>query len=456
MKSVLGAWNRYWFRPTRLLDLALFRIAVVGCQLLLFFPALRPQLALLKLPAALFVPLPMLKFMLAPLGHWGMRPSATLITVVWTIGLIAGLLALLGVLARPALAAFAWANSVLLSHLYSYGQVHHPEAVMVVALWMLVLAPSGASMSILRVRKRVREAVATMRFVPHRVETSFAPNTSEFALWPLRLVQWFMCLIYLSAGINKVRFGGAAWLAAPTLRFVLIGDATTRHAVIGLFAASHPAILPVLAAVSLGFELTFVLVMFFPSLTWLYIPLGVLIHTGIFALQDIRFFQFFVAYVAFAETMRRTWPTVRRFLSRVFKRPLTSPPREEWTLIYDGFCPLCTRTMVLIDAVDVTEQLSYIDFERDWALVALRAPSLEVDAARQAIHVVAPDGTVYRGYYGFKRLARQLPVLWPASLLLAIPGMDLLGVRVYDEVARRRGRTVCTPETCAVPLRPDS
>jgi len=177
-----------------------------------------------------------------------------------------------------------------------------------------------------------------------------------------------------------------------------------------------------------------------------------MMHSGIFAMQDVRFFQFFVAYVAFGETMRRTWPTAQRFLHRVTKRSLV-PRREPWTLIYDGFCPLCTRTMVIIDALDITEQLRYIDFERDWTGVAVIAPSLTIDDARRAIHAVSPNGDIYRGYYGFKRLSRRLPVLLPAAIVMAIPGVDWLGVKVYDEVARRRGRTACTSGTCAVPLR---
>ena len=451
MSNIPKAWCDYWFHPTRLVDLAIFRIAVVGTQLILFFPALRPQLSLLELPVALYTPLPALKLLLTPFGTWGMQPSAAMISIVWSIGLISGVLALLGILARVSLIAFALANTFLLAHLYSYGQLHHPEAVMIVALWALVLAPAGASMSVVRLRRRLRTAVAELNFVPHRALTAGAPNTSEFALWPLRLVQWFLCLIYLSAGISKLVNGGPAWLDASTMQYYLIGDGILRHANLGLFAASHPSILPILATFAIAFELSFVLVMFIPVLAWVYIPLGVLMHTGIFAMQHIRFFQFFVAYVAFAEMMRRTWPDVRNFLARITRRQQLSTPDDRWTLVYDGFCPLCTRTMVIVDALDITEQLGYIDFERDWGAVVARAPSVTIESAREAIHLVSPCGDVYRGYYGFKQLARRLPLMWPAVVVLAIPGMDWLGVRVYDEIASRRGRR-CTAETCGVPV----
>jgi predicted DCC family thiol-disulfide oxidoreductase YuxK len=446
MTSVLRGWNDYWFRPTRVVDLALFRVALVGSQLLLFFPSLKPQLSLLGVPGALYTPLPILKLLLEPFGTWGMRPGATLIEVIWALGLISGALALLGILARLSLAVFAYANTILIAHLYSYGQMSHPEAVMVVALWLLVFAPAGASMSIVRLRRRLKSAVSSMHFVPHHLTSSAAPNTSEYALWPLRLMQWFMCIIYLSAGLSKLKYGGMSWLDASTLRYYLVDDGIRRHATIGLIAASHPLLLPALAGFSLAFELSFVLVMFVPVLVWVYIPLGVVMHSGIFAMQDIRFFQFFVIYVAFSETMRRTWPTVRRLVRGAANAAPTSA--ERWTLIYDGLCPLCTRTMVMIDALDVTGRLGYVDFERDWPGVVTRAPGLTIENARQAIHLVSPGGELYRGYSGFKRLAWLLPPLWPGGLLLAVPGMDRLGEKVYGEVARRRGRIACMHGAC--------
>ncbi|MGH7540224.1 MAG: DCC1-like thiol-disulfide oxidoreductase family protein, partial [Gemmatimonadota bacterium] len=61
-----------------------------------------------------------------------------------------------------------------------------------------------------------------------------------------------------------------------------------------------------------------------------------------------------------------------------------------------------------------------------------------------------PEGRVYRGFFAFRALARALPPLWPVLPLLHLPGVASLGVRVYDRVARARGRGACRAGTCRV------
>ena len=443
-RAVIRAWNEYWFSPGRLLDLAALRLALVASELVLYFPTLSGQLAMSRQTGHQFVALPALKVLLLPFAPWGSRPSHELLIVVWSVGVCAGVFALIGVLGRPALFLFAWSTTVLNAHSYSYGSVHHPEAVIVIMLWLLVLSPSYHALSIQAVRLRLKAAVASMHFTPVR---DVAPRTDQFALWPLRVAQWLVCLIYLSAAVSKFWNGGVGWYYPSTLRYYLVDDGMNQSRHMGLLLASHPGVLSVLAVLTGIIELFFILVMFVPVLTWLFVPLGAAMHIGVFATQGVNFLQYIFVYVAFAEPMRRSWPTVARLARRAgLWISWNAPP--PLTVVYDGLCPLCTRTMVFLDLLDMSHRLEYVDLERSWPAVTQVAPALTPDAARSAIHVVNTRGDVFRGYFAFKRLSRELPALWLSALALALPGADLLGVRIYDLVARRRSRLSCDTGGC--------
>jgi len=50
---------------------------------------------------------------------------------------------------------------------------------------------------------------------------------------------------------------------------------------------------------ALLFELTFFVVLIRPSLAWLYLPAGVMMHTGIYLTMKAPFFQYIALYSVF-------------------------------------------------------------------------------------------------------------------------------------------------------------
>src|SRR5690606_31706707 len=101
------------------------------------------------------------------------------------------------------------------SFLYSFGDYHHREAVMVIALGALAVSPSGHRLSVdswlLRRSGRARTG-----------------ETSEFAGWPLKLIGWWFVLMYMSAVIGKLFHGGLDWANGYTLQYYLARDGI-RH-----------------------------------------------------------------------------------------------------------------------------------------------------------------------------------------------------------------------------------
>jgi predicted DCC family thiol-disulfide oxidoreductase YuxK len=94
------------------------------------------------------------------------------------------------------------------------------------------------------------------------------------------------------------------------------------------------------------------------------------------------------------------------------------------TVLYDGRCPLCRRSVALLKRLDWLGRLRYADARDPAALGAVR------------------------------RLAWQLPALWPAAPLLYLPGVPQLGQRLYLWVAKNRFHLVpCHDGECQVPQR---
>lgn len=449
MSNLLKRLDRSWFAPASLVDLASVRVALVCVQLvLLLVPAIAYTVGacpgctmefhrdLVRVDPTNYLPIPALKVLMLPFGPWGSRPELMFLQAVWILAVVTGITSLVGLYTRPSLLAFAAANTLLTAHSYSYGEFHHTEALITIAFWALAFGPSGEALSLDSLGSRLRVAVGGMRFTPVRT----VARESTLARWPLLLMQWCLALSYISAGLAKLLNGGFAWFNGYSLAYYIGADAVSRHSSLGLWFASHIPLLSVLAVLTVVIELTFVLAILFPRLALWYVLLGTGMHVGIYLLQRAPFPQTVALYIVFIEALRRQ-------LGHRFAR---SRAAASWTVVYDGRCPLCLRTMVMLDAADWRHRLAVVDLESEWPRLAAVAPSLTTDQARLAMHVIGPDGTVHRGFFAFRELAGVLPVLWPLWPLLHLPGLGRLGPWVYQVVAGRRTRHVCAAEVCEI------
>ena len=64
---------------------------------------------------------------------------------------------------------------------------------------------------------------------------------------------------------------------------------------------------------------------------------------------------------------------------------------------------------------------------------------------------VAPDRSVTRGFFAFRRILWESPLMWLLIPLFYLPGSGVIGPRVYAWVARNRRRFGCESEVCEMP-----
>jgi predicted DCC family thiol-disulfide oxidoreductase YuxK len=119
------------------------------------------------------------------------------------------------------------------------------------------------------------------------------------------------------------------------------------------------------------------------------------------------------------------------------------------TVLFDGGCPMCRRTVRLLRSLDWLGRLDFVD-ATDAAARERHAPGLTEAEVLVEMYVVEPTGRRHGGYEGYLQIARVVPLMWPLALIGPLPGIRQLGHLVYKTIAAnrvRRGR--CTDEVCA-------
>ena len=288
----MSAWQRYWFAPAPCLDLAMVRLIAVATQLfwiILFAVQLDVLEERAALPDANWQPLIILNMLNLPWG-WGFRPSFGLLEIMYYICIVAGVLSLIGLVTNAALAVFAVTSVYLQAFSYSFSDFHHPEAVMMIALSVLALSASGRALSVDAWLRRRRAGNGEARLLD---------QTSEFAGWPIKLIQWFFVLMYASAVWSKLSESGLDWANGFTLQYYLARDGLRWDNPFSYWLSQHHV--PILLGQYgvLLFQATFALAVIFPKLRWIYVPVGLLMHIGIYVTLTAPFFQWIALYAVF-------------------------------------------------------------------------------------------------------------------------------------------------------------
>ena len=241
------------------------------------------------LPDDVWQPLTILNILNVPFG-WGFRPSFDILEMIYYVAIVAGVLSLIGWFTNAALSLFAVSCIYLQAFLYSFSDWHHPEAVMMIALLVLAISPSGRVLSLdawLRRRRLGKD------------NGDWLDQTSEFAGWPLKLIQWFFVLMYLSAVSSKLRVSGLDWANGFTLQYYLASNDLRWDSLLGYWLSHYHTLAMLSQYGVLLFQSTFTLAVVFPRLRWIYVPAGLCLHIGIYLTLKAPFFEWIALYATF-------------------------------------------------------------------------------------------------------------------------------------------------------------
>jgi predicted DCC family thiol-disulfide oxidoreductase YuxK len=435
MQKLFHAWEQYWFQPASLFHLALCRIIIVSVQLYRIFSVTYGKVPI-KAQAAdhLYDPLPILHLFIAPFG-WNYRPDLQVLTTVLGIVIVTGFLSLLGIATNASLLIFALGTIFLQSFMYAFGDLHHPETLMMIALFVLALAPCGRVLSGDDFFKRLSQASPHRTFEPFDITQEKSP----YARWPFLLMQWMFAWMYLSAALEKWEEAGLQWTNGYTMQYYWASAALHYDIPIGFWLSQQHYLSIFFSWLSMILEGTFFLAVLFPVLAWFYVPLALSFHFGIAITMKAYFYQYMSLYCLFFI------PWVP--LAKTLKARLSQSAKPE--IFYDGLCILCVRSMTGIRYFDWFDKLQYTDLENANGAIPV---SISMEDARREMHVCFPDGKIEKGFFAFRRLVKYLPMLWPVFFLFYLPFSNYWGPRLYRAVAsaRKRVEIKCDTGVCVI------
>jgi len=306
--SMIAAWNRFWFAPTDPTTLAAVRICT-GMVLLYTYVTVTPQLFRFIGPNAWIDAAAMEEIRRpdGPIGAWWGWSIYFLVSSPWAVGLIHT--AFLGCLVAFTIGLFTRIASILVwvGHLsFIHGAFmawSGMDAVLAMLTFYLMFSPAGAALSVDRRRRR----------------ETIPPPTSWSANLGIRLIQIHMAVIYLSAGLAKLQ--GARWWDGTAVWSVMMMQEFApfdlswigRLGDVPCLVISNAGVL-----LTLGFEISFVFLIWNPTIRPVLLLLALVMHAGIGLFMGMSAFgaAMLTGCLAFVHPATVTW-FVERSTSRL-------------------------------------------------------------------------------------------------------------------------------------------
>jgi predicted DCC family thiol-disulfide oxidoreductase YuxK len=301
----------------------------------------------------------------------------------------------------------------------------------------LLLVPAGAAWSLdaLRhARRSIVDPAAGFESADRRASSTL----STTAAWPLRLLQGYVVANYLLLGHMLTHGLSGSWASGEFLKRALMHPEWARFAFEG---SPSLALCQALTLLIVLWIALFPVLVFRPKTRAMMLRLGVLLHVSFFAFFDLAWSGHFLLclYPLFVPG-----GALSDRVATLSNTSLSAP----FVVAYDTFCPLCRRSRVMLERMDLGNRLRFMDIH-DRETMAHDFSDVTYAQCLEELQVKHPDGTVTGGYFAFRTLTRILPALRLVRLVFFVPGVSLLGQRVYRWVAKHRYRLVdCSSEVC--------
>jgi hypothetical protein len=287
------------------------------------------------------------------------------------------------------------------------------DTMMNVALFYLMIGPSGAALSVDRLIARYRASRAILKAGNQRVPWAEAvlagPQPSSLANFAIRLLQIHFCFIYMASGLAKLKGSSwwnneATWLTIANAEFTPMNYWGYEWLLLQIGIRK-----PILEMV-FGFEAYFTLVLeiTLPFLIWTRIrPVmvcgAVLLHSGICWIMGLTCFGMFMMTLLLC------------FVPASVIRPWVSWPKgsgRRLTLRFSSLGPKQMRLAAMLQASDLAGQLTLQD-------EASKNP-------KQTAELVDDTGQVFTGFAIVEQSARTIRLMRLFRWALWIPGIGLL------------------------------
>jgi hypothetical protein len=276
VSGIARRWTRFWFEPASPVDLGVSRVLFYSGLLLVYLSTDFSEWG--GVSPAFWMPIPIFEVLgLKPLPAAGLG----VVELLWRISLVTSAVGLRTRLSMWVAFLFGF---YLLGLPHNFGHTFHFDATLVIALGVLAVSRAGDAWSL---------------------DAAFArqpkPPSGEYT-WPIRAVWTAIALVFLAAGIAKLRYGGLDWVFSANLSVILnraayhVSDADPITT-LGLWIAEHRWLSQSMAAATVVIELGFVATLFSKKARIVVVPAACLLLISIRLLMGPTFGGFLIANV---------------------------------------------------------------------------------------------------------------------------------------------------------------
>ena len=313
------------------------------------------------------------------------------------------------------------------------------DTVLRTAGFLLMIAPEISAFSVDRLEKQWQFWQKTGKFLqPLRMH-----------IWPYRLLLWQLIIIYLTSAWDKTQ--GAMWGDGAAVAVVyhhthfvrwpkaFMDSISWTSSYAGLYTLAWEAAWAALLIPKQIWNLIRPQWLYRFSLKrWILLG-GLLFHWGIFLVMDVGSFPFAMTVCYIGLLLDEDFAMFTRVLNKHWKGKIS--------VLYDGRCHLCQRSIFAVELLDHLHRVRIVNF-RDSTQKNTYAKDISEHDLDKAMHIITPDGTTYKGFDAFRTLTCHLPALRIFTPLLWIPGVAPIGRLVYAWIAEKRSK--CHDGECLI------
>lgn len=189
------------------------------------------------------------------------------------------------------------------------------------------------------------------------------------------------------------------------------------------------------------FQFTFIFLFHHRRLRVLYLFIGIGLHLGI--TLSLNIYPFGMGMLVYYTLMVPFgwWQCLKTW---------TIAQQPALTVFYDQLCPLCNRTVIILNHFDIFKR---IEFKTAQQHAAAYPELMGIDQKTLLTDLYALDNhkNIYHGVDTYRHILMKMGYLYPLGIILGLPGIYQLANRQYRLIADNRSRQACTNNTCPAP-----
>ncbi|MGZ5027911.1 MAG: DCC1-like thiol-disulfide oxidoreductase family protein, partial [Methylobacter sp.] len=299
---------------------------------------------------------------------------------------------------------------------------------MIGAGFFLLFMPGDKAFSIDNLRRKLSTPFTHYSTYPK-------PTVSVLAYYlPVAICLGFL---YFDSAIHKMfaehwRNGLGTWLPATQPYYVSAIDMSSM--------LNNKLLQNILGYTILVFQFTFIFFFARRQLRVVYLLIGIGLHLGItlsfniypFGLGMLSFYTLMVPF--------KWWRCIGQ---------LATAKQPTLTVFYDQLCPLCNRTVLILNHFDIFHRIDFKNAQEHAAHYPALA-SMNSEALLTDLYALDRNNRIYSGVDTYAQIFIKMRYLFPIGIILSLPGIHQFALKKYRSIADTRNRIPCTSD-CLLP-----